>query len=69
MASTKSGVEKESEIPKGVENIERVDISRPMLIVKDDMMQESNENVIDLFTRVCHHSNASKIFFMQNVFH
>lgn len=54
---------------KGIENIERIDSSRPMLIVIDDLMRESNENVVDLFTRGCHHSNASVIFITQNVFH
>lgn len=39
------------------------------LVILDDMMRESNENVVDLFTKHSHHLSASVIFICQNIFH
>jgi hypothetical protein len=41
----------------------------PKLVILDDLMQESNEKVSKLFTRVSHHKNVSVIFITQNIFH
>jgi hypothetical protein len=41
----------------------------PRLVVIDDLMRESNNNVVDLFTKGSHHRNLSIIFITQNVFH
>lgn len=42
---------------------------KPRLIVIDDMMRESNEQIVDLFTKHSHHLNLSAIFITQNIFH
>lgn len=39
------------------------------LIIIDDMMNELNEDVANLFTKNCHHSNISVILMVQNLFH
>lgn len=41
----------------------------PRLIIIDDLMRESNEKVVDLFTKGCHHKNISVFFITQNLFH
>lgn len=42
---------------------------RPRLVIIDDLMRESNEKVVDLFTKGCHHKNISVFFITQNLFH
>jgi len=39
------------------------------LVIIDDMMRESDESVVDLFTKHSHHLSASVIFICQNIFH
>lgn len=41
----------------------------PILIIIDDMMRESNEQIVDIFTKGCHHKNLSVFFITQNIFH
>jgi len=41
----------------------------PKLIIIDDMMRESDGNVVDLFTKGSHHRNLSVFFITQNLFH
>lgn len=41
----------------------------PVLLVIDDMMREAGGEVVDLFTKGCHHRNLSVIFISQNLFH
>lgn len=41
----------------------------PKLIIIDDLMRESNQIVVDLFTKGSHHRNLSVIFITQNLFH
>lgn len=42
---------------------------KPRLIIIDDMMRESNEHIIDMFTKHSHHLGLSVIFVTQNIFH
>lgn len=43
---------------------------RPKLIIIDDLMRESSNNIVsDLFTKGSHHKNLSVIFITQNLFH
>lgn len=41
----------------------------PRLVVIDDLMRESGEQVVDLFTKHSHHLGLSVIFITQNIFH
>lgn len=42
---------------------------KPRLVVIDDLMRESNDQVVDLFTKHSHHFGLSVIFITQNIFH
>lgn len=42
---------------------------KPRLVLVDDLMRESDESVVDLFTKNSHHLNASVIFICQNIFY
>lgn len=42
---------------------------KPRLVILDDMMRESDKNVVDLFTKHSHHLSVSVIFICQNIFH
>lgn len=53
---------------QGLPDIE--DYSLPKLLVIDDMMGCKNyEQIVDLFTKGCHHGNISVFFITQNIFH
>lgn len=41
----------------------------PKLVVVDDMMRETNNSVVDLFTKGSHHRDLSVFFITQNLFH
>lgn len=41
---------------------------RPRLVVIDDLMSETNSDVVDLFTKGSHHFNASVMYVTQNIF-
>jgi len=44
------------------------DGSEPTLLVIDDLMHETNETVVDLFTKGSHHRNVSVMYLAQNLF-
>ena len=41
----------------------------PTLLIIDDFMCETNENVTKIFTKGCHHQNMSVVYIVQNLFH
>lgn len=41
---------------------------RPRLIIIDDLMSETNSDVVDLFTKGSHHFNVSVMYVTQNIF-
>lgn len=45
------------------------DNQEPQLIIIDDLMRETNERIVDMFTKGCHHKNMSVFFITQNLFH
>ena len=53
----------------GLPDIDQFDGTTPNLIIIDDMMRESNDAVVDLFTKGSHHRNLSVFFITQNLFH
>jgi len=53
----------------GLPDMGEFDGDAPNLIVIDDMMRESDGNVVDLFTKGSHHRNLSVFFITQNLFH
>ena len=52
----------------GLPDIDDFDGREPTLLVIDDLMQESNESVANLFTKGSHHRNISVVFLAQNLF-
>ena len=41
----------------------------PTLVILDDLMNETNDMVANLFTKISHHRSVSVIYITQNVFH
>lgn len=54
---------------KGLPDIDQFDGREPTLVVIDDLMDEANESIAQLFTRGSHHRNISVVFLVQNLFH
>jgi len=48
--------------------MDEFDGSEPVLLVIDDLMQETDETVANLFTKGSHHRNVSVLFLAQNLF-
>ena len=40
----------------------------PTLLIIDDLMQETNETIANMFTKGSHHRNISVVFLAQNLF-
>ena len=57
------------EFQEGLPNIDQFDGKHRVLLVIDDLMNEANQNVCDLFTKLSHHRNVSVVFISQNLFH
>jgi len=53
---------------QGLPDLNDFDGSVPVLLVIDDLMQETNETVANLFTKGSHHRNVSVMFLAQNLF-
>jgi len=53
---------------RGLPDIGDFDGSEPVLLIIDDLMQETNESVANLFTKGSHHRNVSVVFLAQNLF-
>lgn len=52
----------------GIPNFEKFSSGKPCLIILDDLMSETNSEIMGLFTRQSHHKNISVIFLVQNIF-
>jgi hypothetical protein len=59
------------EIHDGLDVINEIDGSEPILLILDDLMQEAGDEqqVVNLFTKGSHHRNLSVIMLLQNMFH
>ena len=60
---------KNIEFVEGLPDVDRFDGSRRVLLIIDDLMNEANEQVSQIFTKGSHHRNISIIFLTQNIFH
>lgn len=56
------------EFVSGLPDLEELDSRVNNLIVLDDLMNEADESVSKLFTKISHHRNTSVIFLVQNLF-
>ena len=49
--------------------MDEFDGSEPLLMIVDDLMNETNDTIANLFTKGSHHRNISIVFLVQNLFH
>jgi len=54
---------------EGLPNVDDFDGSEPVLLIVDDLMNETDDSVANLFTKGSHHRNISVAFLVQNIFH
>lgn len=54
---------------KGLPNIKEYNGLENSLIIIDDMMKETNDIIVNIFTKGSHHRNLSVIYITQNLFH
>jgi len=53
---------------QGLPDLYDFDGSQPTLLIIDDLMHETNETVVNLFTKGSHHRNVSVMYLTQNLF-
>ena len=53
---------------RGLPDIDEFDGGEPVLLIIDDLMDETNDDVVSLFTKGSHHRNVSVMFLAQNLF-
>lgn len=53
---------------RGLPDIDEFDGGEPVLLIIDDLMDETNDGVVSLFTKGSHHRNVSVMFLAQNLF-
>jgi len=53
---------------QGLPDLNDFDGSDPVLLIIDDVMQETNETAANLFTIGSHHRNMSVVYLAQNLF-
>ena len=54
---------------QGLPDVTDFDGSEPALLIIDDLMNEVDDTVANIFTRGSHHRNVSVILLVQNLFH
>jgi GTPase SAR1 family protein len=57
------------EFHEGLPNVDSFDGRSRVLLIIDDLMNEADQNVCNLFTKLSHHRNVSVVFVTQNLFH
>jgi len=53
---------------QGLPDLNDFDGNEPTLLIIDDLMHETNETVVNLFTKGSHHRNVSVVYLAQNLF-
>jgi hypothetical protein len=54
---------------EGSPDVSEFDGSQRTLLILDDLMTKTNNDVSDIFTKISHHRNVSVIFLTQNLFY
>jgi len=54
---------------EGLPDVSEFDGSQRTLLILDDLMTKTNNDVSDIFTKISHHRNVSVIFLTQNLFY
>jgi len=53
---------------RGLPDIDEFDGGEPVLLIIDDLVDETNDDVVSLFTKGSHHRNVCVMFLAQNLF-
>ncbi len=56
------------EFKEGLPHMDTFDGEKPVMLVIDDLMSETDDSVTQLFTKGSHHRNISVLYLVQNVF-
>jgi len=56
------------EFNEGLPDVSKFDGAQPVLLIIDDLMDETNADVEKIFTRMSHHRNISVVYITQNMF-
>jgi len=56
------------EFNEGLPDVTQFDGKEPTLLIIDDLMNETNESVSAIFTKISHHRNVSVVYITQNMF-
>ena len=59
----------EVEFHEGLPDVSRFDGRQRVLLIIDDLMNEADQNVCNLFTKLSHHRSASVVFITQNLYY
>jgi hypothetical protein len=59
----------EVEFHEGLPDVSRFDGRHRVLLIIDDLMNETDQNVCNLFTKLSHHRNVSVVFITQKLYH
>jgi hypothetical protein len=59
----------EVEFHEGLPDVSRFDGRQRVLLIIDDLMNEADQNVCNLFTKLSHHRGVSVVFITQNLYH
>jgi hypothetical protein len=59
----------QAEFHEGLPDVSRFDGKFRTPLIIDDLMNEANQNVCNLFTKLSHHRNVSVSFITRNLFH
>jgi hypothetical protein len=59
----------EVEFHEGLPDVSRFDGRHRFLLIIDDLTNETNQNVCNLFTKLSYHRTVSVVFITQNVYH
>ena len=62
------GMQSKVDFVYGLNGLGDADGSVPLLVVVDDLMDEMDKRVLDMFTKKSHHQNTSIILIVQNLF-
>ena len=57
------------EFHEGIPNLETFDGRQRTLLILDDLMQETDSRITQIFTRLSHHKNVSVVYLTQNLFY
>jgi hypothetical protein len=57
------------EFQEGLPRVDQFDGQQRVLLIIDDLMNDADQNVCNLFTKLSHHRNVSVVFITQNLFH